>query len=129
MKAIRFFNASLLALIGINALGGGAYGMSGAEGLPVEWLHNSPFKTYFIPSLFLFLIIGGACFLSSLALFKNKHYARKMSFLTAALLIAWILIQLFIIGYVSWLQPAILIAACLVLILNFFLRDTSKTHL
>ena len=33
--------------------------MAGAENVPVEWLQGSPFHSYFIPGLFLFLTVGG----------------------------------------------------------------------
>ena len=57
-KGIRITLGVILALLALNALGGGYYGMAGAENVPLEWLEGSPFKTYFIPSLILFLIIG-----------------------------------------------------------------------
>ena len=36
-----------------NAVGGGIYGLSGAPGVPVEWLEHTPFPSYVIPSLIL----------------------------------------------------------------------------
>jgi hypothetical protein len=58
---------SLLLLMAINAFGGGFYAMAGAKDVPVEWLKESPFPDYFIPGLFLFLVIGGSALLAAVA--------------------------------------------------------------
>ena len=60
MKIIRIILGTLLAIIALNALGGGFYGMMGAKEIPIEWLKGSPFKSYFIPALFLFVVVGGS---------------------------------------------------------------------
>ncbi len=49
----RYVLGSLLAFVAANAVGGGFYGVSGAEGVPIEWLRGSPFTTYLVPSLIL----------------------------------------------------------------------------
>lgn len=48
----------LLAFIAINAFGGGSYGMMSPKELPKEWLEGSPFSSFFIPSLILFVVVG-----------------------------------------------------------------------
>jgi hypothetical protein len=110
----------LLAFIALNALGGGYYGMVGAKGIPPEWLKGSPFKSYFIPSLFLFLVVGGSCLIGAVAVFRNSKHARNISFFCSGLLISWIVAQVAIIGYVSWMQPAIFIFAIVILVLAWF---------
>ena len=50
----------LLAFIAINAFGGGSYGMMSPKELPKEWLEGSPFSSFFIPSLILFVVVGGS---------------------------------------------------------------------
>ncbi len=123
MKAIRIILGILLAFIGLNALGGGYYGMAGAEGIPMEWLEGSPFKNYFIPSLFLFVAVGGFCLIGAVAVFINTKHARNISFFCAALLIGWIVAQVAIIGYVSWMQPVIFISGVVIFVLAWFYKD------
>jgi hypothetical protein len=45
-KVIRMTLGVILSLLALNALGGGYYGMAGAENVPLEWLEGSPFKSY-----------------------------------------------------------------------------------
>jgi hypothetical protein len=121
MKTLRIINGILLAFIALNAIGGGYYALAGAESVPLEWLQGSPFKSYFIPGLFLLVIVGGACILASLAAFTNSRFARSLSFLCSGLLAAWIIIQVSIIGYVSWMQPAIFVTALIIAGIAFYL--------
>jgi hypothetical protein len=121
MKALRITNGILLAFIALNAFGGGYYGMSGAPDVPLEWLQGSPFTSYFLPGLFLFLIVGGTCTVGAIALFRNSMNARRVSFVCGSLLIAWIVVQVTIIGYVSWMQPAIFISGAFIITTTWFL--------
>lgn len=125
-KIIRYSLAILLLIIALNAFGGGYYAMTGAKDVPLEWLIGSPFKTYFIPGLFLFVIVGGLCLFTSIAVFLRKPYDRKLSFICGILLVLWIIIQVRQIGYVSWMQPAILISAALILLLAWRLKPSNR---
>ncbi len=116
-KHIRIILAPLLLVVAINAFGGGIYGMVGAKDIPPEWLQGSPFSSYFIPSLFLFVVIGGACLLAAMMVFRRKSMARNASFICGLLMLAWIIAQVAIIGFVSWLQPAIVMSGLLTLFL------------
>lgn len=117
-SAIRISTGILLLIIALNALGGGWYGMAGAENVPPEWLHGSPFHSYFIPSLFLFIGIGLLFLYTSILVFKKSLQSRKLTLLCSFILSVWIIIQMGIIGYVSWLQPAMLLAALVMFILS-----------
>ena len=127
-KFIRYSLATILLFVAINAFGGGIYGMLGAKSVPVEWLNGSPFNSYFIPSIVLFVVVGGFCLLTSILMFIQYHSALKCSILAATLLIIWIAAQLLMIGYVSWLQPVIAIVGCLILILSKLLFHSSKNR-
>ncbi len=114
----------LLLVLAVNAIGGGIYGMAGAKDIPAEWLNGSPFSDYFIPSLFLFVVIGGSCLVSAILVLGRRHMARQASFFCGILLLAWIMIQFYIIGYVSLLQPAIFLSGILILVLAKILPAT-----
>lgn len=117
MAAIRYTLGALLAFIAFNAFGGGIYGMAGAGGVPTEWLAGSPFNTYFVPGAILFLVVGGACMAAAAAVLADKPYARAASLGAAMIVTGWIATQIAIIGAVSWLQPATMLAALLVTLL------------
>jgi hypothetical protein len=116
-KLIRYFLGTILLLLAINAFGGGYYGMAGAKNIPVDWLEGSPFSDYSIPGLFLFIVIGGSAFFSGIAVFRQLPIARKAAFSCSIITILWIVIQVSIIGYVSWMQPAIMGAGILMVLL------------
>ena len=122
-KRIRYILASLLMVLAINALGGGIYGMTGAKNVPKEWLNESFFDSYLIPGIFLFTCIGIPALLASIAVFRQKPHARKASFICAVLTILWIMVQVAIIGYVSWLQPVVFTAAVVIFILTAILPN------
>lgn len=128
---IRISLGLLLAILALNAFGGGYYGLAGARDIPAEWLNGSPFKNYFIPSLFLFIVIGGSALFASIAVFRNTSYAIKASVFCGVTVILWIIIQLIIIGYVSWMQPVTAVTGILILLLsrmqyNFRLKAISQ---
>jgi hypothetical protein len=114
---IRYLLTALLAFGAINAVAGGYYGLSGAPGVPVEWLAGSPFKDYFIPSLILMVVVGGAFSFAAVAVVARSRLARVSAFAAGMVVLVWITVQLAIIGYVSWMQPATVVAGMLVLIL------------
>lgn len=95
--------------------------MSGAEGVPLELLDGSPFTSYFIPSLFLFVVVGGSALLASIAVFANSKFARLVSLINVIIVFGWLTVQVIIIGYLSWLQPATTFISFLTLILIWLL--------
>lgn len=104
----------VLALLALNAFGGGYYGLAGAEGVPVEWLEGSPFHSYTVPSLFLFVVVGGSSLVAAVAVFARWRHGSTLALATAAIVLAWLAVQLAIIGYVSWMQPTTAVAACVI---------------
>jgi hypothetical protein len=115
---IRYALGVLLLLLAVNAFGGGFYGLSGAKDVPAEWLKGSPFDSYFIPSLVLIICVGGSALFAAIVVFKKHALARKAAFGAAAIVLSWIIAQLAIIGYVSWLQPAIAMMGICILLLT-----------
>ena len=122
-KLIRYAVGLLLLFIAINAFGGGYYGMSGARDVPIEWLKKSPFQSYFIPGLTLFVVVGGTSLCAAVMVFKRFHYARNTAFVSGIIILIWLSVQIAIIGYVSWMQPTTAIAALLILFLTWLLPE------
>ncbi len=117
----RYSLGSLLAFGALNAFGGGYYGMSGAEGVPIKWLEGSPFRDFFIPSLILFIVVGGSFLFAAIAVFARFHFARPAAFVSVVVVFVWLAVQLYIIGSVSWMQPTTAFVALVILILTLFL--------
>jgi len=123
---VRHVLGGLLAFVALNAFGGGYLGMSGAEGVPREWLQGSPFSDYFIPGLFLFVVVGGSFLVAAVAVFARFRQARLAATIAATIVLAWLAVQVSIIGYVSWMQPATMLAAIIVLVLARLLPGASE---
>lgn len=118
-KLIRYPLGTLLLFLAINAFGGGYYGMTGAKEVPVEWLEGSPFSNYFIPGLILFVCIGGSAIFAAITVFRQQRIARKAAFICGTITLLWLMIQVAIIGYVSWMQPTTAVAAIIILFLTW----------
>ena len=94
----------------LNAFGGGYYGLSGAVGVDPAWLDGTPFSSYFIPSLFLFTVIGGGMAVATAAWILKSRVAPWLSLAMGVTLMSWIVVQVSMIGYVSWMQPMSFVA-------------------
>lgn len=115
---IRVVLGILLSLLALNAFGGGYYGMAGAKGVPLAWLKGSPFTDYFIPGLFLFVFIGGSSAVAAVVVFRRHPSALRFSMLSGGITLVWIVVQVSIIGYVSWMQPVTTVTALLIIFLT-----------
>ena len=105
---------ALLSFMALNAFAGGWYGISGAPAVPKAWLAGSPFRDYFIPGLFLFCAVGGTFAVAAALTWLRHRLARRAALAAGLLVIVWIGIQVSIIGYVSWMQPATASAGALI---------------
>lgn len=108
---LRYALGTLLAFGALNAFAGGFYGLAGAKGVPTEWLRGSPFSDYSIPSVILFVVVGGSFFLAAVAVLFRWRQDRLLAIGAGLVVLGWIAIQLAIIGYVSWMQPTALAGA------------------
>jgi hypothetical protein len=99
----------LQVLIGVGAVIGGFGLVLAPDGanlkLPLEALNKSPFRNYLIPGIVL-LCINGICNLGgSILSFSRKRYAGGTAMVLGAFLIIWIVVQVWWIGLISFLQP------------------------
>ncbi len=117
-NVVRYILGVLLLVVALNAFGGGIYGLTGAKDVPREWLDGTLFNSYVVPSLILLVVVGGSCLISAMSVFRGKPGAKRSALLSGAIILFWILVQLGIIGYTSWLQPAIGITGIVIVILT-----------
>jgi len=110
MKLTKIALIIIQLLVMLNAFGGGWYGMAGAPGVDPAWLDGSPFSSYFVPALFLFVAIGGGMLVATIAWWRKTSLAPWISLGMGGLVMLWIVVQLAIIGSVSPLQPISFVA-------------------
>lgn len=118
-KLVRYTLGVLLLFVALNAFAGGYYGLTGAENVPTEWLKGSPFRNYFIPSLVLFALVGGSALFAAITVFQKNRISRYTAFICGIIILLWLIVQVAIIGYVSWMQPTTATAAIIILFLTW----------
>ena len=89
---------------GVTAIAGGLALMRSANAPPLSMLEHSPFSSYVIPGLILFLVVGlGNLVAATLEARRIAHSELAVS-IAGAVLTGWIAVQLALIRTFSWLQ-------------------------
>lgn len=118
--------AMLQGVIGLGAIGGGAFLIldpSGESmGFSLELLQGSPFKNYLIPGLFLFLVNGVGSLVGSGLTARRNSLAGSLALVLGLILMAWIVIQVAIIGLATGLQPLFFALGLVEAILGWILQ-------
>ena len=60
---------------------------------------------------------GGSLGFAALAVVAGLRVARRSAFIAGTIVLGWVIVQVAIIGYVSWMQPATFIGGLAVLVL------------
>ena len=120
-------------ILGINGSVGGILLMLKSDGsilgMEPDWLNDSPFNSYFIPGLLLFIFLGAFSFLTlagllrkknwhmlnKLNIYKDRNWAWTYSLYTGIISIIWITVQQIMTQY-FWIQPVITIVGILIII-------------
>jgi hypothetical protein len=126
MKLTKIALIVIQLLVMLNAFGGGYYGLAGAKDIPTSWLDGSPFGSFFIPSLFLFVVIGGGMLAATLVWWRKSSLAPWVSLAMGVTLMLWIVAQVSIIGYVSWMQPTSFVAGAAIVALAAVLLRAAR---
>jgi hypothetical protein len=122
---------TLTALVAFGALSAAvgavlAIAANGA-GVPLEYLRNSPFSSYFIPGLILGVVVGGTQLAAAIALLAKRGIALLLSAIAGFGMLIWIFVQLAMIQQFSWLQAAYFILGGLELVLVLALLGIAPT--
>lgn len=116
----------ILLFLGLTAVAGGInLIITNGSGMPVEWLANSPFRSFLIPGLILTLLIGGLSLVSSVLLMKNHRLKLELSAVNGFGVLIWIFVQQYIIRQSSFLQIVYFGIGIIILILTFLLLKSS----
>jgi uncharacterized protein len=102
--------AGVQGFVGLGAVAGGIGLMTDPSGatmsLPLEWLDGSPFRDYLVPGLTLFLVNGVLSLLTAGCSLRRWRAAPEAGLALGAFLMAWIGVQVAVIGLSSPLQAA-----------------------
>lgn len=73
--------------------------------MPVHWLADTPFSDYLIPGIVLFVLVGLASLIGATITFYKQRHAGLIAVGLGAVLMVWIIVQILMVGYRSYLQP------------------------
>ena len=97
------FLVLLILFQGLSGLAGGALLVIDPTGsllnLPLEILKDSPFSSFLIPGIILLTVLGIFPIVAGWGLIKNKPWSFMGALLTGMMLLAWIIVEVLIIGY------------------------------
>lgn len=91
-------------------------------GFSPELLEGTFLPNYVIPGLFLLLVNGVATLVGGALSLLRHRYAGEAGLLLGLLLIAWIVVQVAMIGLVHWLQPLYFVLGVIELVLGLLVR-------
>lgn len=108
LKILSVASIFLLFFTGITALISGGALLLDPSGKPLRMstaiLSGSPFDTFFIPGLILFLFIGVSCIVIAFFMIKDTSYSTRLVLAQGVVMILWIIVQLIIIQQFHLLQ-------------------------
>lgn len=123
MKSLLFILVSFIALTAILS---GLVMISNPDGgilnLPLNLLHDTPFKDYKLPGILLTVFVGG---INLAAVFLNlQRHPLKYSWSIAggAVITGWIITQMILIGVFHWLHALYLVLGILIILIAYQLK-------
>ena len=130
MKSIRIICVSLLILTAVNAMIAGALFMIDSTGqkmgMHVSYFQYSPFRSFLIPGIILFVANGLLNFFAAYALIKNKLYAPVLIICQGAILCGWIVIQVLMVRDITALHVIMLTIGLILALCGFLLKNKMK---
>jgi hypothetical protein len=121
---------SLLLFTGINALTAGALFIidpSGSKmGLTINYLKASPFRSFLVPGIILFVVLGILNVLAGLyGIFGSKYFAH-WALIQGTFLIGWIIIQMYLVRDMNPLHILMLIIGLIIIYISLLLLRHDK---
>jgi hypothetical protein len=120
----------LQALVGLGAIPAGLALIADPTGssisLPIELLEGTPFPDFLIPGVFLFLGNGVGHLAGALLSFRKSVHAPMVGMLLGLFLSLWIVIQIYFIGGIHFLQTFYLFIGVVELTLSYRLYRKNR---
>lgn len=104
-------------LVGAAAVYGGIGLIVDRIGMDPAWLRDTPFTSWTVPGVLLLLFVAAPMLVAAAAGILRSRSIVPLSLTAGCLLVAWVIGQWLIIGRYFFLQPAMLAAGVLVLLL------------
>jgi hypothetical protein len=125
MKKYFIILGCIQAFVALGAIPAG-YGYlsdtSGAGmGTSLELLKNSPLTSFLIPGLFLLIVNGFGNLAGAFLSFRKNAFAGKAGLLLGIILCLWLIIQVYWIGLISFMQPMFLVIGIIEALLGFLI--------
>lgn len=123
----------LEVFLGVGALGGGAALMLGPRGeilpLPLSALKGSPFETYFVPGLILFVVIGVGPLAAAYLAWRRHSLAPLAAIGVGVALLIWMAVEIAIVGYSNSppLQPFYVLLGGVITAVGFSWQSATKS--
>jgi hypothetical protein len=118
-NSARWLLIAIELIVGLGAVAGGVGLIAGGIKMPIEWLAGTPFRSYLMPGLLLFFAVGGGNLAAAYTILAHCHSARRAAQFAGGILTIWMITQIAMIGYVSWMQPLFIIFGLATLLLSF----------
>jgi hypothetical protein len=133
MKRIAFLTEGVLQVfIGVGAVASGALLVIAPDGramqMPLDMLSGSPFGSFLIPGLILFLVHGVGNIVSAILCFRMRRIAAFSGMLFGFALIIWIYVQVTMIGGGHWLQYLYFVFGLVLVILGVAMRELERNQ-
>lgn len=117
--------AVLEAFTAVGAYVGGYTLVTGGYDMPEELLDSTPFASWTWPGTLLVLVVALPMTVAVVLEIAGARRAFTASVSAGVLLVGWILVQMAVIGYQMFLQPAMLVVGLLVVLLAYLAHPSS----
>jgi hypothetical protein len=108
VKLLSVVSIFMLFFTGITASISGFMLMYDPSGKPlrmsVSLLAGSPFSSFFVPGIILFLVIGFSSIIIAFFVMNDHGYSTRLILFQGVVVIGWIVVQLILIRYFHYLQ-------------------------
>ena len=108
--------------IGLAAVVGGIFLLSGILQFALVLLLGSSFDSYRLPAVFLMTVVGGSALVAAALLLMDSKWQALAALASGAILIGWMATVIRIISWRFWWQPCFLALCLITFILAVFLQ-------
>jgi hypothetical protein len=99
----------------------------GGMGMPLSMLEHSPFDDFRIPGLVLFTVNGLGGLLTAWAAWRDERWAPQAAVVMGVLLMGWMVVQILMIDWGSWLQTLYLLWGLLLAQIGYWWIKVKRT--
>ena len=96
-------------------------------GMSTEMLLESPFRDFFVPGLFLFVVNGLFNIVCAVISFTRNKYTGIFGLALGIFLVIWVCVQVYFVGLIHFLQPLFFIVGIIEIILSYIFITKTKS--